>query len=58
MAAVAPFEVTGDAIERPLGGRIGDAVRGRAVTGEVVLTWVDDTGEVAVERRLLTVTPA
>jgi sulfur-oxidizing protein SoxZ len=27
-------------------------------TGDMVFTWVDDTGEVAVERRLLTVTAA
>lgn len=27
-------------------------------TGEVIFTWVDDTGETAVERRLLTVMPA
>lgn len=28
---VAPFAVTGDAIEAPLEGRVGDAARGRAV---------------------------
>jgi sulfur-oxidizing protein SoxZ len=27
-------------------------------TGEITFTWVDDTGETAVERRLLTVVPA